>query len=59
MNKNLFIVVSIICFTACSKANQKTTLQYEGLKGKVKSTFSYCYEAKSRFGKIEKGIIMN
>lgn len=59
MNKNLFFVaVSILCFTACSKTNQKTTLQYEGLKGQVKSTFSYCYEAKSRFGKIEKGGIV-
>lgn len=59
MNKNLFLVaVSILCFTACSKMNQKTTLQYEGLKGQVKSTFSYCYEAKIRFGKIEKGDIV-
>lgn len=58
MNKNLFIVaVLIMCFTACSKTNQKNTLQYEGLKGQVKSTFSYCYEAKCRFGKIEKGDI--
>lgn len=59
MNKNLFIVaVLIMCFTACSKTNQKNTLQYDGLKGQVKSTFSYCYEAKSRFGKIEKGDIV-
>lgn len=56
MKRIVYIIIVSFILISCDK--NVTTLQSEGLKGKVKSTFTYCYEAESRFGSIEKGNII-
>lgn len=55
MKNTIFAVIAVLLCTGCSNVKKPTTLQRKGIKGKVKSILSYCYSAEQRFGKIEKG----
>jgi len=58
-NKSILLIIAASFLLGCSGERPYTSYQYDGLKGNVKSIFSYVYEAESRFGKIEKGNLID
>lgn len=58
-NKSIFLLIAASILIGCSGDRNYTSYQFDGLKGNVKSIFSYVYEAESRFGKIEKGDLID
>lgn len=58
MKRIFYLTIAAIVFISCSNSSKINFLTSMGLKGDVKSTFTYCYEAESRFGSIEKGDII-
>lgn len=58
MKQNFIIFAALLLlFAACT--TKSNTLVEEGLKGKVKTVKSMCYEAEERFGEVEKDDILD
>ena len=57
MKKVLLGILALLLCVSCS--NRKNSLYYDNLKGKVKTLKSVTYEAKYKFGEVEKGEIVS
>ena len=58
MKKTSVIVSILMIIASCTSIDKKTTWEYDGLKGKVKSTKAIAYNVIDTDGQISKGQIM-
>jgi hypothetical protein len=52
MKRSIFLLTIVIALSACTSNN---SLREEGLKGRVKSTFTQAFEVEQNFGELQKG----